>query len=76
MSVLVLVEITGGSEGLTLLIDRKDSNPNKEENDAAIWLCTAIKNTLVVLKEKNQNLTSAQYVDQTSAQYNRLKKKI
>lgn len=75
MSALVLVEITGGSDGLTLHIDRKNLNPTKEENDAAIFLCTAIKNTAVAMKEKNRELTRGQSVDQINAQYNRWEKK-
>lgn len=52
MSALVLVEITGGSDGLTFHIDKKELRQTKEENNAAIFLCKAIQNTLAAIRDK------------------------
>ena len=52
MSALVLVEITGGSDGLTFHIDKKELRQTKEENNAAIFLCKAIQNTLSAIRDK------------------------
>jgi hypothetical protein len=51
MSVKVVVKIKG-KDGIDIYIDRKNWFPTKPEHDAAVWLCKAITNTLVTLKEK------------------------
>lgn len=52
MSVKVVVKITETKDGSKFHIDRKNWFPTKIEHDAAVWLCTSIRDTLLALKEK------------------------
>jgi len=52
MSVKVVVKITEKKDGSKFHIDKKNWFPTKIEHDAAVWLCTSIRDTLLALKEK------------------------